>query len=273
MLWKNRPESSNVEDRRGRGPLILGGGIGGIIVLLVASFLGFDPGQLTSLSTNRPGPRTVERQDDEAASFTKVVFNDTESIWTDQFAKLGKTYRSPTLVLFDGAVSSACGRASSALGPFYCPRDAKIYIDLSFYRAMDQKLHAQGDFARAYVIAHEVGHHVQRLLGYSKRDESNAESVRLELQADFLAGVWAHHAEAKYQFLEQGDLEEAMNAASAVGDDRLQERSKGYVVPDSFTHGTSAQRTAWFTRGFESGDVGAAAELFAVPAGIPALAE
>jgi uncharacterized protein len=271
MLWRNRRESVNVQDLRGRGgKVLIGGGLGlgGLIIYLIANFMGVDPGLLTQVNTDNPTAQTTRgpRPDDEAASFTKVVFNDTETVWRELFSQMGRTYRPPTLVLFDGAVSSACGSASSAVGPFYCPRDSKIYIDLSFYRAMDQKLQAEGDFAKAYVIAHEVGHHVQRLLGFSRRDESNTESVRLELQADYLAGVWARHAEEKYKFLEEGDLEEAMNAASAVGDDKLQSRARGYAVPDSFTHGTSAQRMAWFKRGFETGDIKGAAELFDSPA-------
>lgn len=249
----------------GGGKMLVGGGLGGLIIYLIASFLGIDSGQINSVDTNNPITQSAPRSDDEAASFTKVVFHDTETVWHDLFSAMGKNYDAPTLVLYDGAVRSACGTASSAVGPFYCPSDAKIYIDLSFYRAMEKRLDAEGDFARAYVIAHEVGHHVQRLLGYSRRGESNAESVRLELQADYLAGVWAHHAQKKYQFLETGDLEEAMNAASAVGDDKLQNRAKGYAVPDSFTHGSSAQRMAWFKRGFQTGDVRGAGALFESP--------
>ena len=268
MRWRDRQESANVEDRRGLGGRTLAGGglgLGGLILLiLVANFMGVDPGALLEVVPERPGQRGP-RDDDDAASFTKVVLGDTETVWREQFARLGKTYRPPTLVLYDGYVDSACGTASAAVGPFYCPLDSKIYIDLSFYRAMDHKLGAQGDFAKAYVLAHEVGHHVQRLLGYARRDRSNEESVRLELQADYLAGVWAHHAQEKFNFLETGDLAEAINAASAVGDDTLQKRSQGYVVPDSFTHGSSAQRMRWFKRGFETGDVRGAAALFDSP--------
>ncbi len=201
-----------------------------------------------------------------------MIFGDTERIWDEQFKKMGKTYRKPTLVLFDGVVESACGTAESRVGPFYCPGDHKVYIDLAFYRDMEKKLNAPGEFARAYVIAHEVGHHVQWLLGYSKQaDEMRRSgnrrlesegSVRLELQADYLAGVWGHYGQEKYKFLERGDIDSALNAAYQIGDDRLQKKAKGYVVPDSFTHGTSKQRMRWFKKGFETGSIRDAKLLF-----------
>jgi len=196
-------------------------------------------------------------------------------VWEDQFRRMGKQYPHPTLVLFRGQTDTGCGAADSGIGPFYCPADSKVYIDLSFYELMEEKLGAPGEFARAYVIAHEVGHHVQRLLGYSKRvdqarqsgskTEANRMSVRLELQADFLAGVWAHHGQQRFNFLEKGDIESAMNAANAIGDDRLQQKGRGYVVPDSFTHGTSRQRMRWFMDGLKTGDVDRARLLFEVP--------
>jgi len=265
MLWKNRPESDRVEDRRG-SRLAIGGGIGTLIVVVIAAFLGINPGVITN-SVDTQAPQTASREgagraDDQLASFTKVVFNDTDVIFKEQFDRVDASYQSPTLVLYDTLVESACGRAASSTGPFYCPADARIYIDLSFYRDMDQKLDAEGDFARAYVVAHEVGHHVQQLLGYSRRTGDNSESVRMELQADYLAGVWAHHAEKKFNFLEDGDIDEALNAAAAVGDDRLQEKTKGEVIPDSFTHGTSAQRVAAFREGFDTGDLRGADKFF-----------
>jgi predicted metalloprotease len=214
----------------------------------------------------------VDPQEERMARFTKVILHDTEVVWDDLFRKMGKRYEKPVLVLFSGQVDSACGMADSAVGPFYCPGDSRVYIDLSFYKDMERKLQAPGEFARAYVIAHEVGHHVQRLLGYSQRvDEArrrsskaeyNKMSVRLELQADFLAGAWAHHAQRRFAFLEKGDIESALNAAFEIGDDRLQKKAQGRVVPDSFTHGTSKQRMRWFLDGFETGDVHRARALF-----------
>jgi uncharacterized protein len=279
MKWEGREESSNVEDRRsmgGRGLAI--GGAGGLILLVIALFLGVDPGKI--LGPGGPDPfqeqqRAADPEDDRLASFSKVIFRDTEVVWEEEFQRLGKRYRKPTLVLYRGYVESACGGAESAVGPFYCPGDEKVYIDLSFYRDMERKLKAPGEFARAYVIAHEVGHHVQRLLGYSQRvdevrrygskTEANHASVRLELQADYLAGVWANKGQQKFNFLEPGDVESALHAAFQIGDDRLQRQSRGYVVPDSFTHGTSKQRTRWFSEGLKTGDVRKAAVLFELP--------
>ena len=267
MEWKGRRGSRNVEDRRGMGgKTLVGGGIGGIVILLVVMFLGGDPGDL--LNNMSSSPATTEyvetEQDQELAKFVSVVLADTEDVWAEVFEQEGMVYREPILVLYSGSVQSACGMAGSAVGPFYCPADEKLYIDLSFYNDLQTQFKAPGDFAMAYVIAHEVGHHVQKLLGITdemarirsqvSEKEYNRYSVRLELQADYLAGVWAHHAQGM-GVLEEGDLEEALNAASAVGDDAIQKKARGYVVPDSFTHGTSEQRKNWFYRGFEAGNL------------------
>jgi predicted metalloprotease len=283
MQWEDREESKNVEDRRGLSPkagLALGGG--GILVVFIALLFGLDPKQVANLLGGAggggadqgqvEGKREFSPQEEKQARFSKIVFNDTEIIWGDIFTKLGKNYRKPTMVLFNGVVQSACGTADSAVGPFYCPGDEKVYIDVAFYVEMEKKLHAGGEFARAYVIAHEVGHHVQNLLGYSarvensrRRDnavEANRNSVRLELQADFLAGIWAHYAQKKFNFLESGDIESAMNAANQIGDDTLQKNATGRVRPDSFTHGTSKQRMKWFMEGLKTGDLSKAELLF-----------
>jgi uncharacterized protein len=274
MKWQGRRESSNVEDRRGMipgGRMAIGGGAT-LIILLVAMLFGVDPrvllqqlagGQATSLSTEQQP--TAPPADDPQAKFVSVILAETEDVWRQEFQKMGEQYVEPHLVLFSDRVESACGLAGAAVGPFYCPGDSKVYLDLSFFETLDQQLGAPGDFAQAYVIAHEVGHHVQNLLGISERvsamrgrvseAEYNRLSVRLELQADFLAGVWAHHSEKIQPMLEKGDIEEALNAASQIGDDRLQRRSQGTVVPDAFTHGTSAQRVRWFKRGLETGDI------------------
>ena len=268
MRWRGRQQSENVEDRRGRGRRgLVGGGIGVLVLVLVVALMGGDPSQLLQLigEGGGGGSTYVETPESRAqAEFVGVVLKDTEDVWNELFRRSGRTYREPRLVLFSGRVKSACGFASAAVGPFYCPPDEQIYIDLSFFDQLERRLGAGGDFARAYVIAHEVGHHDQNLLGISERvdrkrgrvskKEYNRLSVRLELQADFLAGVWAHHAQRMKQILETGDLEEAINAAEAIGDDRLQKQGQGYVVPDSFTHGTSAQRAAWFRHGFKTGD-------------------
>lgn len=266
MEWKGRRGSKNVEDRRGiGGKTLVGGGIGGIVMLLIVMFLGGDPGDiLNNLTASPSNTEYVEtEQDKELAKFVSVVLADTEDVWTEVFEKEGLVYREPILVLYSGSVQSACGMAGSAVGPFYCPADEKLYIDLSFYDELQTQFKAPGDFAMAYVVAHEVGHHVQKLLGISdemarirsqvSEEEYNKYSVRLELQADYLAGVWAHHAQGM-GVLEKGDLEEALTAASAVGDDTIQKRARGYVVPESFTHGTSEQRKSWFYRGFEAGN-------------------
>lgn len=274
MRWQGREQSENVEDRRGmggRGMATVGGG-GAIVLVILGLLFGVDPAQLLGPGGGgQPGAvQPIDPAEQPLVEFSKVVFRDTEIVWDEQFRRIGQQYQKPTLVLFSKQVNSACGMANSAVGPFYCPADSRVYIDLTFYRDMQRKLNAPGEFARAYVLAHEVGHHVQRLLGYSARAERmaaqdrsrNRSSVRLELQADFLAGVWAHHAEKKFKLLESGDLESALNAAFQIGDDRLQKQGQGYVVPDSFTHGTSAQRKRWFTAGFKTGDVRQAEQLF-----------
>lgn len=269
MKWKGRKSSSNVEDRRGRGVSggIIGGGIGGVglIIYLIFTLLGGDPSVITGNNTNQPTNNYTETaEEQEIADFVGVVLADTEVVWNQVFTEYGMDYEEPTLVLFTDSVQSACGVAGSSTGPFYCPGDQSLYIDLSFYDELSQKFQAPGDFAMAYVVAHEVGHHVQYLLGTSQQvqdlrgkvseTEYNRYLKRLELQADYYAGVWAHYVEDA-NYLEEGDIEEALNAASAVGDDRIQEAAQGYVVPDSFTHGTSEQRIRWFHKGFEAGDL------------------
>jgi predicted metalloprotease len=266
MLWQGRRESSNVDDRRGisGGQVAFGGGILGVIALVLNFLLGGDGGtQLPLPNQNQPMSAEQKAAQDQLAGFVKVVFADTEDIWGELFAKSGNSYQQPVLTMFTGAVQSGCGGASSASGPFYCPADSRVYIDLSFYDDLKNRFGAGGDFAMAYVVAHEVGHHVQNLLGTSEKmqqlrsrvsqEEYNQYSVRLELQADFFAGVWAHYMKGK-GYLESGDLDEALNAANAIGDDRLQKEAQGYIVPESFTHGTSAQRMYWFKKGFDTGD-------------------
>ncbi len=297
MRWKGRRQSDNIEDRRGAGggglrfpfpgrggkmpasKRVRGGGIGigGLIIILIVSYvLGINPLELLGGGTGGGGgfatqqnpPRAPVRQsgqEKELSAMVGVVLADTEDVWNALFKSLGKRYDEPRLVLFSGAVRSACGFAKSAMGPFYCPGDHKVYIDLAFYREMRTRFKAPGDFAQAYVIAHEVGHHVQTLLGISARvqrakknaskRQANALQVRMELQADCFAGIWAHHADKTKNILERGDIEEALNAARAIGDDALQKRSQGYVVPDSFTHGSSAQRMRWFKTGLDTGRV------------------
>ena len=272
MKWMGRRESGNVEDRRGMsgGGMAVGGGIGGVVIYLIYSLLsgnGIDPNQVKDRLNTQNQTMTADEQakEDERAKFVKVVLAETEDVWNTLFQQAGKNYVEPTLVLFSGGTQSACGSASSATGPFYCPGDQKVYIDLSFYQDLQNRFAAPGDFAMAYVIAHEVGHHVQNLLGISEQvqqkrqqvseGEYNKYSVMLELQADFLAGVWAHHTQKMKNILEEGDIEEALNAANAIGDDRLQKESQGYVVPESFTHGTSQQRMYWFKKGFQTGDM------------------
>jgi hypothetical protein len=273
MKLDGQEESENVEDRRGLGKKagIAIGGVGGVIVVIVCLALGVDPQQF--LGGGAPGngqpAQATDPQEEEMRHFTSVVFHDTEVVWDEQFRKMGKQYKKPKLVLFSGQVESACGPADAAVGPFYCPGDSNVYIDLSFYRDMERKLNAKGDFARAYVVAHEVGHHVQHLLGYSAKEDGrhpgeteNERSVRLELQADYFAGVWAHYGDEKYHFLEQGDLESAIHAAYEIGDDRLQQNARGRVMPEKFTHGTSKQRMKWFQKGFKTGDVDGGRALF-----------
>ncbi|WP_207496676.1 KPN_02809 family neutral zinc metallopeptidase [Aridibaculum aurantiacum] len=267
MQWRGRQGSGNVEDRRGAsgGGLAVGGGIGGVIVLVLYLLLGGDPNQAPQLMPGQAPPRELSQEataaEDTLAEFVSVVLKDTEDVW----AELLPGYQPPRLVLFSNAVNSACGSASAAVGPFYCPGDKKVYIDLSFFKELDNRFGAPGDFAMAYVVAHEVGHHIQNLQGTTNRlhqmrgsvskKEYNQASVRLELQADFLAGVWAHHAQKTKKILDPGDIEEALGAANAIGDDRLQKQAQGHVVPDAFTHGTSAQRMRWFKKGFQTGDI------------------
>lgn len=289
MKWEDREESANVDDRRGMSPQRMGiaAGGGGLVILILALIFKVDPAQLSALlgqgspsqqqTTQLPNGQTAaaDPEEEKLAKFTKVILRDTEDVWTEQFRQMGREYPKPTLVLFRDQVQSACGAADAAVGPFYCGGDKNVYIDLSFYQDMQRKLNAPGEFARAYVVAHEVGHHVQALLGYADivnkahRTGSDLEqhhmSVRLELQADYLAGVWAHFGQDKYKFLEPGDIESALNAANQIGDDRLQKQARGTVVPDTFTHGTSAQRMKWFRKGFDTGDVKGASALFDQP--------
>lgn len=272
MRWRGERRSDNVEDRRGVRPAGLAiGGLGGIALIVIALLMGADPMQLlqqvgtTSMSSDQGGQVATNPEEDKLAEFVSVVLASTEDVWVDQFRKEGMAYQLPKLVLFTGQVQSACGIAGSATGPFYCPADQKVYIDLQFYQDLQNRFGAPGDFAQAYVIAHEIGHHVQNQLGILQKvhetqqrvskEQANQLSVRLELQADFLAGVWAHHTQKMRGMLESGDLEEAINAAAAIGDDRLQQAGQGYVVPDSFTHGTSDQRARWFRLGYETGDM------------------
>lgn len=272
MRWQGRRKSDNVEDRRGisgRG-LAVGGGLGGVVVVILYLLLGGNPGEITqSLQLDQPyatgAGQPLSERDKEIGEFVSVVLAGIEDVWRAEFQKMGRTYVEPKLVLFSGQVDSACGFAGASTGPFYCPGDSKVYIDLSFFEDMQRQLGAPGDFALAYVLAHEVGHHVQNLLGIndqvmsqrgrlSERDW-NRLMVRMELQADFLAGVWAHNARQITGYLEEGDIEEGLNAASAVGDDRIMKQTQGYVVPDAFTHGTSEQRVRWFRKGLETGDI------------------
>jgi predicted metalloprotease len=269
MLWQGRRQSSNVEDRRGigAGGMAIGGGVIGVIALIINLLMGGDPAQIPELLPNQQNQQMSPEKnaaDDERAQFVKVVLAETEDVWNEIFQKQSnQDYPEPTLVLFRGVVQSGCGNASAASGPFYCPEDQKLYIDLSFYEELQSRFNAPGDFAMAYVVAHEVGHHVQRLLGTTAKMERarqqmsereyNHLSVKLELQADFYAGVWAHYAN-RAKILEEGDIQEALNAANAIGDDRLQRQSQGTVVPDAFTHGTSEQRMYWFKKGFDTGD-------------------
>lgn len=277
MKWEGNRQSNNVEDRRGSRGSGLGGrsiGIGTIAIALIASAIfGIDPGTVLNVISGAP---TTQVQDssaqappanDPVAQFASTVLADTEDTWSEIFRSNGAQYQQPKLVLFSGQTPTACGTGQSAAGPFYCPGDQKVYIDLSFFRLMQQRFQVSGEFAQAYVIAHEVGHHVQNIMGIMDKvddarrrgtqAQANALSVRVELQADCFAGVWAHHADKSRNILEAGDVEAALNAASAIGDDALQKQSQGHVVPDSFTHGTSAQRVRWFQRGIESGAVSA----------------
>ena len=273
MRWKDGRRSGNIEDRRGvkLSGKAKGGGLGLLVLVLVGLFFGIDPALILQLGGNMNTPSmqessyTPSEAENELADFVSVVLADTEDTWGALFSQAVGRYEEPTLVLFTGAVESACGFAQAAMGPFYCPADRKVYIDLSFYSDLKTKMGAPGDFAQAYVVAHEVGHHVQNLLGLSGKVHSmrqrlsqadyNKLSVRLELQADCFAGLWANHADRTRHILEQGDVEEALNAASMIGDDRLQQQSRGYVTPDSFTHGSSEQRVRWFRTGLQTGSI------------------
>jgi uncharacterized protein len=276
VRWSEGRRSDNVVDARGRGLPIVGGGIGMAVLALVVYLMGGDPTVVLNSGGGQPVPTDAGAPassgapgapaQDQMSQFVSVVLADTEDTWNAVFKqKFGRDYEEPQLVLFSGAVQSACGLAQSAMGPFYCPNDHRVYIDLSFYRELRDRFGAPGDFAQAYVIAHEVGHHVQNLLGISDKVQAaqqrsdragaNALSVRLELQADCYAGVWGYHAQRARNVLEPGDVDEALNAASAIGDDKMQKATRGYVVPESFTHGSSAQRQQWFRRGFESGSL------------------
>jgi len=274
MLWKGGRRSDNVEDARGSGMgRVAGGGVGVVVIAVIAMLFGVDPSVILnqigtteppSASSSAPGGQPAR---DDLTEFVSVVLADTEDTWQVIFKQMGRTYREPKLVLFSNQVRSACGFGQAAMGPFYCPADQKVYLDLGFFRELKTRFKAPGDFAQAYVVAHEVGHHVQNLLGISEKvhqarsraseTQGNALSVRLELQADCFAGIWANHAQKARQIIEQGDIEEALQAASSIGDDRLQMQSKGYVVPDGFTHGSSEQRVRWFKRGIESGNANA----------------
>lgn len=266
MKWIGRAGSGNVSDRRGMGgKMAIGGGVGGIIILILSLLLGNNPLENSNVGSGTDNYQSSEAED-QNAKFVSVVLKYTENVWNDVFPKeFGEQYQEPQLVLFSGSDQSGCGFATAATGPFYCPMDNSVYIDLTFYDQLSNQFGASGDFAMAYVVAHEVGHHVQNLVGTSDRvhqarqqlseAEGNRLSVALELQADFYAGVWAHHAQEMEEILDPGDIEEALNAANAIGDDRLQKESQGRVVPDAFTHGTSEQRMYWFKKGFESGDV------------------
>jgi len=276
MDWQKGRQSDNVVEDSGGGGARFGGfhlGIGGIIIVVIIGlmfpslrpilfglFLGGDTGSEVQQSTPAPTRATSDSADPQV-KFVRSILGSTEDVWGSTFQAGGKQYEQPKLVLFNGAVQSACGRASESMGPFYCPNDHRVYLDLDFFHDMDTRFHAQGDFARAYVIAHEVGHHVQNLLGIMQRvggrpsEGATGTSVRLELQADCFAGVWGNRSQAQLNWLQAGDVDAALNAASSVGDDALQKQSRGYAVPDSFTHGTSAQRSRWFKTGFASGDI------------------
>lgn len=268
MRWLGRNSSNNVEDRRGMsgGGLAIGGGLGTVVIVVISLLLGKNPMEYINVGQEEPTQQVTTEASNQQAKFVGVVLADTELIWGEIFKEqLNKEYEQPKLVLFTQGTQSGCGSATSATGPFYCPVDRKVYIDLSFYDDLQQRFKAPGDFAMAYVVAHEVGHHVQNLLGIADKvreqqqnlseKEINELSVRLELQADFFAGVWAHNEQKMKDVIEAGDIDEALGAANAIGDDRLQKQSQGYVVPDAFTHGTSAQRVKWFKKGYESGDL------------------
>ena len=283
MRWKGRKQSDNVEDRRGApvARIVGGGGILILVIALITMFLGGDPTPLLDAVNQGGGNQgqagtTAPGEDDEAREFISVVLKDTENVWSQLFKEQvsgGGGYRPPKLIIFAGQADTACGRANAAMGPFYCPADQQVYIDPSFFDEMKHRLKAGGDFAQAYVIAHEVAHHVQNMLGMMEpvnrarrmgKTAGNRASVRLELQADYLAGVWAHHAQKDYAILEKGDIAEALNAANQIGDDTLQRMSQGFVIPERFTHGTSEQRVKWFREGLKTGNLEACQQLFQI---------
>ena len=282
MQWEGGEESANVEDRRGGiGPTHIIGG-GSILVLIIGYFLGVDPRQLLyqmedqSAQSAPQATQVAPGQEDRPRKFIGTILGYTEKVWTAQFQKMGRVYEKPKLVIFDQEVSSACGETSSAVGPFYCPYDRTVYIDPSFYNELSSRLGgSKADFSQAYVLAHEIGHHVQLLLGYAAiadekrrqlpKEEFNRWSVRLELQADYLAGVWAHYGQEQFHFIEKGDLEEALKSANAIGDDKLQQKFNGRISPQNYTHGTSAQRAKWYRMGFETGDISELKAIFEMP--------
>jgi predicted metalloprotease len=289
MDWEKGEESSNLEDRRRITPtkLAVGGGIGALIIALIATFMGVDPQKLNKLIGNNPGDnkdgangqaeeRALTPAEERSRKFSATILGFTEKVWEEQFRKHGKQYEPPHMVLFTDRVETGCGVAPSAVGPFYCPADKTVYLDPTFFDELEKKLGgSKRDFSQAYVIAHEVGHHVQNLLGYSRlvdqkrgrlpKEEFNQWSVRLELQADYLAGVWAYYGQKEYNFIEPGDIESAIQSANAIGDDRLQKRARGFTSPESYTHGTSAQRVKWFRRGLETGDLSMLEKIFEMP--------
>ncbi len=279
MFWQGGSESSNVEDQRGIRPGHVALGGTGVLVMIVSYFLGFDPRQILNQvegGRENQSAQVAPGKDDRTKQFIATILGYTEKVWEEQFRKLGKTYEKPRLVLFDLEVQSGCGIASSAMGPFYCPADRTVYIDPAFFDELEQKLGgSKAEFSQAYVITHEIGHHVQTLLGYGaqvdekrrqlSKEEFNRWSVRLELQADYLAGVWAHYGQEKFHFIEKGDVEEAFKSANAIGDDKLQQRSMGRTSPQNYTHGTAAQRVKWYRKGLESGDMNQLKVIFESP--------
>ena len=285
MKWEGQQESDNVEDRRGLGKkgMAIGGGAG-LLLLLLGAIFGLDPQKLNQLVGNLPGnagndqaeQRPLTAQEERSRKFVATILRFTEEVWDEQFRKAGKRYEAPHMVLFSERVETGCGAAPSAVGPFYCPADKTVYLDPTFFDELEQKLGgSKAEFSQAYVIAHEVGHHVQNLLGYSRlvdqkrrtlsKEEFNPWSVRLELQADYLAGVWAYYGQKKFSFLEEGDIESAIQSANAIGDDRLQKRAVGFTSPEKYTHGTSAQRIRWFRLGLQSGDLSKLKSIFEMP--------
>lgn len=279
MRWEGGEESSNVEDRRGITGTHVALGGGGALILLIGYFLGFDPSQLSQIIGDRqPANNTVPApgKEDRPRKFIATILGFTEKVWDDQFRRMGKTYQKPHLVIFEGQVDTNCGPANSAVGPFYCRADKTVYIDPNFFTELEQRFGgSKAEFSQAYVIAHEVGHHVQGLLGYASvvdqkrrelsKEEFNRWSVRLELQADYLAGVWAHYGQEQFKFIEQGDVEEALKSANAIGDDKLQRRMTGRISPQNYTHGTAAQRVKWYRMGLETGDLSQLETIFKLP--------